>query len=128
MFRQTPFTQADLNRSTVAREKGGKVRYFDPKTARMSGWMPKPQMPVMESRKSQAAALNAASARIDARQMATVQREVQGLRDVYAAMPVARLRTVASKAGVTGSSRMRKGDVIDALLGQPLSLATGAGA
>lgn len=41
MFRQTPFTQSDLSRSFVARETRTKVRYFDPKTARMSGWMPK---------------------------------------------------------------------------------------
>ncbi len=42
MFRLTPFTQSDLARSVVARETRTKVRYFDPQTARMSGWMPKP--------------------------------------------------------------------------------------
>lgn len=42
MFRQTPFTKAELNRTVVARVKQGKVRYFDPVTARMTGWMPDP--------------------------------------------------------------------------------------
>lgn len=113
MFRPTPFTQSDLARSVVARETRTKVRYFDPQTARMSGWMPKPPM-VMAVQAMEAMRPKVAAA---------VASEVQGLRDIYAAMPVARLRTVASKAGVTGASRMRKADVIDALMAQPLSLA-----
>lgn len=51
MFRQTPFTNLDLNRSTVARRKGGRIRYFDPVTARMSGWM---EDPFAEIRKADA--------------------------------------------------------------------------
>jgi hypothetical protein len=47
MFRPTPFDTAALTRSIVARRKGGRVRYFDPKTARISGWLPKPKAPAL---------------------------------------------------------------------------------
>lgn len=133
MFRQTPFTQSDLARSFVARETATKVRYFDPKTARMSGWLPKPPM-LVAVRAMEAMAVKVrpvvaegefAVMALAAAGVASIShvRGLNGLREAYAAMPVAQLRTVASKAGVTGASRMRKADVIDALMAQPLSLA-----
>jgi hypothetical protein len=108
MFRQTPFTQSDLARSIVARETATKVRYFDPKTARMSGWMPKPAQATDTALKGLAAAL--------AETVTASHPAIQGaMRRKYGAMPVAQLRTLASESGVKNASRMRKADIIEAL-------------
>lgn len=111
MFRQTPFTQADLARSIVARETATKVRYFDPKTARWSGWMPKGQRPAPALHT--AAQLTATITFAGDPKPVTLGVE----RAVYGGMPVAQLRTLASKSGVKNASRMRKADIITALVG-----------
>ena len=107
MFRQTPFTKSDLARSTVARETATKVRYFDPVTARMSGWMPKGARPSPEA--YAAANLTASiTVEVDTSKFETA---------LYGSMPVTQLRKFASEAGVKNASRMRKADVIAALVG-----------
>lgn len=107
MFR---LTQSDLARSVVARETRTKVRYFDPETARMSGWMPKP-FPVVAEGELDAVALQGAgraalSITVDTSRFETA---------LYGAMPVAQLRKLASESGVKNASRMRKADIISAL-------------
>lgn len=94
MYRMTPFTQSDLARSIVARETATKVRYFDPKTARMSGWMPKATITISGDPKPVTSQFQTA---------------------LYAAMPVTQLRKFASESGVKNASRMRKADIIEAL-------------
>lgn len=102
MFRPTPFTQSDLARSIVARETRTKVRYFDPKTARMSGWMPKPPM-LVAVRAMEAMAVK-------------VRPVVASLRRVeFEKATVDQLRKFASESGVKNASRMRKADIIAAL-------------
>lgn len=105
MFRLTPFTQSDLARSVVARETRTKVRYFDPKTARMSGWMPKGARPAP-------AAQAAANATLSIEFKVDTSNFSQAL---YGSMPVAQLRKLASESGVKNASRMRKADIIEAL-------------
>lgn len=109
MFRPTPFTKTDLARSIVARETATKVRYFDPETARMTGWLPKPPMLVavraMEAMRPKViaavVAIKAAAPTFDSA--------------LYENMPVTQLRKLASESGVKNASRMRKGDLIEAL-------------
>lgn len=100
MFRQTPFTKSDLARSIVARETATKVRYFDPETARWSGWMPKP---------AQLAGLATASITI------TLDDPVGFQKAIYGAMKIDQLRKFASESGVKNASRMRKADILAAL-------------
>lgn len=105
MFRQTPFTKSDLARSIVARETATKVRYFDPETARWSGWMPKP--PMLRAVRAMEGIATAVQATVVA---------VHGLAaPVYASMPVGQLRKLASEKGVKNASRMRKADILAAL-------------
>jgi hypothetical protein len=115
MFRQTPLTKSDLARSIVARETATKVRYFDPETARMSSWMPKPaQAPDR--------ALGSLSITFETDTSWAEGALMEVMEAVYAMMPVGELRTLASKSGVKNASRMRKADVIAALMAQPLTL------
>lgn len=109
MFRPTPFTPSDIARSIVAREKATKVRYFDPETARMSGWMPKGERPAPALHA--AAQLTATITFSGDPKPITSQFETA----LYGSMPVAQLRKFASESGVKNASRMRKGDIIAAL-------------
>lgn len=127
MFRITTFTVGDISRSKVARRKGNRVRLFDPVTARMTGWMKSPKatpgwfasMVVTESRESQAAALNAASARIDAQQLATVKAAAALDREeALNAMTVPQLRDLyEAKYGLRPTTRTKKPALVGKLLG-----------
>ena len=83
-----------FHNGVVFKRKGNKVRYFDPATAKVSGWLNAPEM-----NNAHAAAVNTPA---------------KG----FERMTVAELRSLATVRGIKVPSKARKADIVAALTGE----------